>query len=237
MLRFINIIILFFLLTGCASTSHKVTQDLTIRESCKNILLMPMDIELSSLTAGGMLEPNAEWTANAQRFVLQAINKKFAPQNIAVLSESKVSAVSLNSEEQKLRNQLVKLHEAVGNSILVHQYIPAFNLPNKNGNFDWSLGDSAKFLKEKYGTDYALFVFLRDSYATGGRVAVIVVVSALTGAVPTAGRQVGFASLVDLNTGELVWFNRLARDSGYGDLRNKEDAETSVKLLLSDFPS
>ncbi len=48
------------------------------------------------------------------------------------------------------------------------------------------------------------------------------------------GQQVGFASLVDLETGDIVWFNRLV--SGVGDLRTAEPARAAVDDLLADFP-
>jgi hypothetical protein len=43
---------------------------------------------------------------------------------------------------------------------------------------------------------------------------------------------VGFASLVDLETGDIVWFNRLAR--AHGDLRTPDAAAETVKALVSD---
>jgi len=140
----------------------------------------------------------------------------------------------LTDEEDKLRTQLVKLHEVVGRTILVHQYVQGFGLPNKKGSFDWSLGDKASFLKKKYGTDYALVVYIRDSYATAGRAAMMVAAAALGVGIP-GGVQVGFASLVDLETGQVVWFSRLAR--GTGDIRNNESAKESVAALLTDFPT
>jgi hypothetical protein len=39
---------------------------------------------------------------------------------------------------------------------------------------------------------------------------------------------------VDLSTGNIVWFNRLARASG--DLRDPEKARESAQALLADFP-
>ena len=234
MFRFYISILLVIFLSGCAANVNKLSPDLALRESCTRILLMPMDIELSALTAGGILEPNAEWTANARQFILQAINDKFATKNIALLSKESTDTIPLNEEEEKLRTQLIRLHEAVGRSILVHQYIELFRLPNKKGKFDWTLGEKAGFLKEKFGADYALFVYLRDSYVTKGRVAMMFVAAALGYSMP-GGTQVGFASLVDLNTGQVVWFNRLLR--GTGDLRNREDAVESVTALLADFPS
>jgi hypothetical protein len=44
-----------------------------------------------------------------------------------------------------------------------------------------------------------------------------------------------FASVVDLNTGDIVWFNRLI--STTGDLRNQKEANKSVANLLKGLPS
>jgi hypothetical protein len=53
--------------------------------------------------------------------------------------------------------------------------------------------------------------------------------------VPTAGGlQTGYASLVDLNTGRVRWFNRLAR--GSGDLREADKAADTIEALLEQFP-
>lgn len=219
---------------GCAASVQKTVPDLSLRENTRQILLMPMDIELSALTAGGVLEPNASWTADAKKYVHAAICEKISSKCGADVIELESLSDGLNDEEQKLQVQLIKLHEAVGQTILKHKYLQPFNLPSKKDTFDWTLGEKSRFLKEKFKADYALFVYLRDSYSTGGRVAVIIVGAALGVGVP-GGQQVGFASLVDLDSGKVIWFNRLIR--GAGDLRNKENAASSVELLLSDFPS
>jgi hypothetical protein len=86
-------------------------------------------------------------------------------------------------------------------------------------------------IARSHDADYALFLFVRDSYATAGRVAVIVV-GALLGAGIPGGAQVGFASVVDLKTGDIVWFNRLLRPQG--DLRTPDAAAETVKALVAD---
>jgi hypothetical protein len=48
------------------------------------------------------------------------------------------------------------------------------------------------------------------------------------------GFQSGFASLVDLRTGKIVWFNRVL--SVDGDLRNPDDARDTVGELLQGLP-
>ncbi|WP_204315460.1 hypothetical protein, partial [Stenotrophomonas maltophilia] len=57
---------------------------------------------------------------------------------------------------------------------------------------------------------------------------------ALLGVGLTGGMQMGYASLVDLNSGKVLWFNRLAR--GSGDLREAKEAAESIDVLLTGFP-
>jgi hypothetical protein len=218
---------------GCATTAHKTQSDLALRQDTQKVLLMPMDIELSLLSAGGLLEPNAEWTATAKQCVAKSLDDRFSANQIQLLTRDDLRNIELTDEQEELKTQLIKLHETVGRSILIHQYFDSLKLPNKGGRFDWSLGPDAKFLHDTYGTDYALFVYLRDSYASTGRVMLIIAASALGVGIP-GGSQIGFASLVDLHTGDIIWFNRLARP--VGDLRNNEAAAESVKVLLADFP-
>jgi hypothetical protein len=45
--------------------------------------------------------------------------------------------------------------------------------------------------------------------------------------------QQGYASLVDLETGRVVWFNHLLR--GSGDLREPEKAAETLDVLLSNW--
>jgi hypothetical protein len=49
------------------------------------------------------------------------------------------------------------------------------------------------------------------------------------------GVQNGYASLVDLRTGQVVWFNRLF--SATGDLREAKPAASTVDELLTGFPA
>jgi hypothetical protein len=46
--------------------------------------------------------------------------------------------------------------------------------------------------------------------------------------------QTGYASLIDLETGNLVWLNRISE--GCSDLRDNDDLQRTLELLLSGFP-
>lgn len=217
-------------LGGCATQVHQQTTELARGGRTPRIVLMPPDVELAELTAGGLQEPKAEWTEAAHRYLEAALAQEAAARNLEVTSFASDKGAP---EDRDTGLELVKLHRAVGGSILVHQYLEGHKLPSKQGRFDWSLGAASSAIARSQDADYALFLFVRDSYTSAGRVAVIMV-GALLGVGVAGGTQVGFASLVDLRTGDIVWFNRLVR--GSGDLRTPEGAGETVKVLLTDLP-
>jgi hypothetical protein len=217
-------------LGACQTTAHHTRAKLPPEPEKRRIVLLPPDVELSILHAGGGNEINAEWTRLARQNLSANLAERFGRIN-ARLVERKASAADFGEDAKEV--QLLKLHEAVGASILIHQNQGSMLLPTKEGKFDWSLGPEARYLKRKYGADYALFVFMRDSYASSGRVAAMIFAAAL-GVGIRGGVQLGFSSLVDIETGEVVWFNHLARASG--DLRTPEGAAETIDVLLASFP-
>lgn len=214
---------------GCAGAPQR-SQITELRRSVPNpkIVLMPMDVELSEMSAGGLLEPKADWTRAASDNLLAGLREERQRTGFNLVEFADVRA---EGDDADVLDQLNRLHGVVGKSIMVHRVV---KLPNKDEQqFDWSLGREVKLLKDRSGADYALFVFIRDSYASDGRKAAIVA-AAVFGVGLVGGTQLGFASLVDLDTGKLVWFNQIARQSG--DLRTRESADETIKLLLAGFP-
>ena len=216
-------------LVGCAPATHRQTPELR-RQADKSprIVVMPLDVELAQLTAGGMQEPHAEWTEAALKHMRAALEEEARTRKVRLVEFQRDHGAPADRETSL---ELVKLHRAVGGTVLVHQYLPGLELPSKEGKLDWSLGPAVAAIARSHDADYALFLFVRDSYATAGRVAVMVV-GALLGVGVAGGSQVGFATVVDLKTGDIVWFNRLVRP--HGDLRTPEAAGETVKALVSD---
>ena len=54
------------------------------------------------------------------------------------------------------------------------------------------------------------------------------------GIIPIGGSQIAFASLVNLNNGEITWFNGYYRS--IGDVRDLEKARDTVNKLFEEFP-
>ena len=220
------------LLSGCATQqSVNPASPPLFTAGQQTVLLMPIEVELFELTAGGLQDPRADWTEAANRYVTAALKKENEERNLSLISYQE-SGLSFE-EKQELR-QIIKLHQAVGVAMLQHQRIPALRLPTKKGVFDWSMGESVRALRRDTNARYALFVYLRDSYASSGRVALNIVTAVLFG-VAQGGAQVGYATLVDLETGQIAWFSSLAR--GSGDLRTQEAADEAIDLLLEELPS
>lgn len=188
------------------------------------VAIMPVDIELFSMSAGGVLEPKADWTEAAAKHFNTAVRARKEKLGLRAVEVSEAVADELA--------EVNSLHAAVAQAIAMHHF-GSLALPTKDGKLDWSLSDAVAPVKRATGARYALFSWVRDSYASAERKAAMIGM-ALLGIGLTAGVQVGYASLVDLDTGQVVWFNRLMRASG--DLREAEPAAETVEALLTEFP-
>ena len=230
--RFSMVLSLGLAVSACAQTiAFNRAKDFTPSSPNPRVLLMPADIELSELSAGGIPFPKAEWTNAATAHIAVAIKDFMAVRNAETLA---YTAPQEGTPEAHRQGQIIKLHGAVGNAVLVHKFSPGLTLPTVKDRFDYTLGAGVRALTGGgQDADYALFVYLRDSYASSERAAVMIFGLLLGVAVP-GGIQVGFASLVDLETGDIVWFNRLVNPGG--DLRTAEPARKTVENLFADFP-
>ncbi len=222
--------LLLALLAGCAGGTTRQVQQLRRDPGTQPVIvIMPIDVELAELTVGGMPEPNAEWTEAAQANIRAALERRARTHNVRLVNFDSDRGTA---EEQEMGTELVALHRAVGMAALTHYFLSGQQLPSKDGRFDWSLGPSASAIARSQQADYALFLFVRDSYASAGRVAVSAVLALMGALVAPGGSQIGFASLVDLKTGDIVWFKWLQRPAG--DLRTAEAAQETVQALVSD---
>jgi len=207
--------------------SRNLAPAFTPRQAASTLVLVPADMELFSISAGGIQEPKADWTQAAQRHF-----KAGLAMQQSLLGEQ---AVDLSEKDMDDLAQVNALHGAVAESVFLHHMRGGvLKLPTKNEALDWSLGDAVKPLRDRSGADYALFFWIRDSYASAERKAAMVAMAVL-GVGITGGSQVGYASLVDLHNGRVVWFNDLRRASG--DMREAKPALETVEALLKGFPA
>jgi hypothetical protein len=228
--------------TATAATRARVAADSngSLVKVDGSIVLIEPDIELYLVTAGGLQEPRKAWSDTARTLYPAEVHTQLSGKNVDLKPDYDIPDTL--DPASKL-GQIMRLNQAVAMSITQYSQ-PGTTLATKKDakgkpRMDWSLGPGVSALREQTGADYALFTYVRDSYASGGRTALrvfgLLVGAALGGGLDIGGGvQVGVATLVDLRTGQVVWYNLLANQSG--DLRDQKGANKTVQQMLQKLP-
>jgi hypothetical protein len=225
-------------LAGCVQTRQVADVEFAPPQGDYSLVVMRPDVQVGSLTTGGMVEPRADWTEQARGHVLRALTQDQATRGGRTMIVE--TRESVRGVDPKTIADLERLHNAVGNSIVLHKYMFQ-DLPTKRRGLDWTLGEDAVKFGRATGMDYALFLYAQDSVASSGRIAlqVVGIAGCFIGfcAPQNGGSQTAFASLVDLKTGDVVWFNVLQTGGllpgvSFGDLRTPDGANQMVERLL-----
>jgi hypothetical protein len=187
------------------------------------------DVQVGSLTAGGVEEPNAEWTASARVFMAESMKKSQAARSNKIIFVPEVQGA-----DRAVLADYSALFRAVSGAVITHKMFPGNKLPTKKDRFDWTMGEGAAQLRALSGNaDYGLFFVTHDAYGTAGRKAAQIF-GAMLGVGIVPGVHIGYAGLVDLKSGHVVWFNTDIQMGG--DVRDAEGADKRVGQLLRGFP-
>ena len=226
-------------LGGCVQTRQYADVEFSAPQGDYDLIVMRPVVEVGVVTAGGMVQPNAEWSEQARTHLIEALRRHEAGRGGRTLFLD--TRAGLDGVPPETVANLERLFVAVGNSILLHRYMGA-ELPTKRGRgIDWTLGEEAVAFGRATGMEYALFLHAEDSIASGERTAlqIVGIAGCAIGfcAPQSGGGQAAYASLVDLRTGEVAWFNILQTSSllpgvRFGDLRTAEGAEQLVDRLI-----
>ena len=214
MKKLLAIVAACLLTAACTTTNTKIMANPVKPAPGARILLVEPDVQLAVLTAAGLQEARADWSEQGKALMTGEIERQMKARAHSYQMLDPTSAMDGRA------GQLLRLNEAVVRSIQMFNF-GYVSLPTKSASFDWTLGEGAQALGAAYEADYALFVFGRGNYASGARVA-------------TAVGQC-FASLVDLKTGRVVWFN-VASTGPNDDMRKPDGAAQLVQAVLKDAP-
>lgn len=201
--------------------------------SHKKILVFRPSVRVGAQSTGGLFEPNAEWTEKAKANIEAALG-----QFQGRLGHEVVTAPEAYGDEARNLQEHMSLFAAVSDAVIAYQFFVGNRLPtkkrnNREGVFDWSLGEGVASLPGAKDADYGLFIFNHDEYGSTGR-KVLQIVALMGGVSVTSGEHRGYAGLVDLKTGDLLWLN--ADQQMGGDVRDAAGSEKRVAQLLEDFP-
>ncbi len=203
-------------------------------KSGKTILVFRPSVSVGAQSTGGMFEPNGDWTDQARKNIDGALAT-----HQSGLGNTVVVAPSAFGEEAQLVEEYQALFGAVSRAVIEYQFFKGNRLPtkkkeNKAGVFEWSLGSGVSALPGAKDADYALFLYNKDAYGSTGRKILQIVALLGPGIAVKSGEHSGFAGLVDLKTGDILWLN--ADMAMGGDVRTPEGAHKRVGQLLEEFP-
>lgn len=194
------------------------------------LILVTPEISLGLLTAGGVTEPKADWSKAAEGYLSSSITSTLKAKAYTV------AQVHVDTFEDPRAVQMLKLNDEVLGAI-AWQAIPMLQLPTKT-TFDWTLGSGAQVLVPASAAEqaprYALFLRGRGSYQSSAKAALNVGMALLGGPMQFGGQSIQ-ATLVDLNTGQIVWYELDTIPPGE-DIREAEGAASAVARLFKNLP-
>lgn len=195
----------------------------------RKIVIISPDIFVGEQSAGGLDRLNADWTKDARNGLLSEAGKQLRSLGFEV-----TTLPDVGGDDGKLLAEYRALFKLISSAAIRNDLFPADPLPTKKNVFDWSMGDGVSKLSKLGGeARYGLFLYSYDSYGLPGRKA-LEVIGLSAGAEATPTPHIGYAGLVDLQNGDLVWLNVNVRLGG--DIRSSDGVRTRVERLLKKFP-
>ncbi|MDH3670216.1 MAG: hypothetical protein OES46_03530 [Gammaproteobacteria bacterium] len=220
--------------TGGTPTAYRVHYSLheePVRAAPTTIVLLPPNIEVSEVSAGGVVEEVPAWTEKAIANLKRGINAYAATKgNLEIFAFPEIA-----ENEVAIVNEHLALYDVVAGTAFQMTTTGGSAWKHKVDHFDYTLGSGLAFLKERTNADAGLLVLGRHQIATGGRVAASVLAALFAGAYVATSRNFLTLGLVDFKTGDILWFNYTTGASGK-DMQQVEDAGAIVKRLLDEFP-
>jgi hypothetical protein len=200
------------------------------------VALLQFDVQTSTMQLGSLSQPDADGTLEARRNLTIALGDALSSRGYAF----NVLAPKTEPELRLVQNY-VALHRTVAFSILESMWgykLPTKKRVGKGYVSDWTMGAQIRLLGKMAGATHGLFLFSRDDFASDGHKAIQM--AGLLGCVVGAcalmggGSHVAYISLVDLETGQIVWFN-VERRAG-GDPRDAQGAAKRIAQLMATLP-
>jgi hypothetical protein len=197
----------------------------------EKVLMLPLDVEVYEMSAGGVIEKVPDWSLQARAHVQNAL-RTLAPRAKFEI----IPAPALNEEETALLEQHVAQFDLIARSLRMNNAAggPLWKDRVAAGRADYSIGNGLAFLAERTGADKAVIVSIHDLVTSGERKAMFVV-GLLFGVAMPLGQTLATAGLVDLKSGRVLW--QAFDFSGSPDTRKAEDADKVVRDLFGSFPN
>jgi len=214
-------------LAAMSAVNPAFTQNLDARP--KKVVLLPPQVFVFELSAGGVATRMADWEATAKDNLVTAATRLAQGAGLfEVVSTPTLSPADLDQLEAH-----IGLYDRVAQSVFVYGRGEQDAWAHKKHEFDYTVGPGLAFLREHTGADAALIVLGSDFISSGERKAAFVVGLLLGVALPL-GQSFITTGLVDLNTGDVQW---MSFDSSASlDTRKPADVDEILRALYQTYP-
>ncbi len=224
-------------LSACATTNSNPSDSFNEERESVKVLLMEPDVEMRYSKVGSM-ELRADWSEVALENFRGSIIRQLESTGEDVIEFKDISGTVGDVEQLLLLNEQVA--EAMGQHFVMIGAVPfKGRLPHKTNEnrMSYTLGEGAKALKAGTDADYAAFLTSRSVIESGGSIFAKIAIGAVTGYVPAlSGFRGAYISLVDLETGEVVWLKANLASAFAGDPRSKDNTDAVVDKLMENSP-
>lgn len=170
-------------------------------ERPKKILLLPPQMFVAELSAGGVIQKQDDWTREASENLLAAAEAYFRENG-----QFEVSRLpKLAETDSETMESHIGLYDRLAQAIYIYGR-GGSGWQHKKNEWDYTLGGGLAFLREQTGADSALIFTGADIISSGGRKAAFTV-GLLLGVVIPIGQSFITVGLADLKSGEIRWMS------------------------------
>lgn len=195
----------------------------------KKVVLLPPQVFVFELSAGGVPTRMADWEATARNNLIAAATRQAHESGLfEVLPTPALAAADLDTLDAH-----IGLYDRVAQSVFIYGRGEQAAWAHKKYEFDYTLGPGLAFLREQTGADAALIVLGSDFISSGGRKAAFIAGLAL-GIVMPLGQSFITAGVVDLVSGDVQWMS--FDSSSSTDTRNPADIDSLMRALYQTWP-
>ena len=226
MIRVLSLVLILTLFS-CANYSRQAIDKLSGRNGVIKIAVVKPSVDMYEVDAVGNPKLKAEWTRDALKNVKDSVIKFF--------KEKKIDVEFYFTDLTEDQKQYLKLQDAVSGIIIGHVVVPEMKLPTKDKKLDWTLGPEIRTAFNDVNADYLLILGIKDHFSSAGRILAQTIRLLLIGSVSILQQQ-GWVTLVDLNNGDVVWFD-FVQSGSFGDTRKLEGADEAVEKILKNLPN
>jgi len=240
LLRKAGIVLAAVMLVGCAGPSKNASLHKSVAEKAdqpmpRKILLLPPDIRVHEVSAGGVVEKVDAWTETANGHAAKSVRQIGIDGRLFEVQER----ADLAAADKEALDQHLALYELVAISADFSRSGPFAPWRERAQNFDYSLGPGLRDLAERGDIDAALIIIGSDYISSAGRkaqMALGVLAAALTGVavIPQGGISYVSVGVIDLRSGDLLWFS--TNRGPQNDLRQEEQVQSILKRLFQEYP-